>query len=114
MFLSLAYLTDRFFYRFIEFFVHWYGHSFFIIGDAAIRTLEYFDRIFAVKIQLRNFLLPLYGDYSPIGRFFGVFFRSLRILIALALYIFISIWFLAAYILWAAIPMYFMMRIIYS
>ena len=114
MFLVVEYLTDRFFYRFVQFFIHWYGHGFLTIGGAGLRTLEYFDRILAVKITARNFLTPLYGDYSPLGRVLGVIFRSLRLLAGGILYIFISAWFLAAYILWAAMPIYFVMEAIYS
>ncbi len=114
MFLAATYLIDRIFYRFAQFFVHWYGHSFYFIGGAGLRALERLDKLFALRITARNFWVPLYGDYSFLGRLLGIFFRSIRITVATVIYAFAGLIFLLAYIFWALIPVYFVVNAIYS
>lgn len=62
------------------------------------------DQSLALKITLRHFFEPLYKDYSAIGRILGVIFRTGRILIGLAAYIFVTAFFLLVYLIWIAIP----------
>jgi hypothetical protein len=71
-----------------------------------------FDRQFAVKIMLKTLFLPLYGDYTVIGRILGPIFRFGRILIALP---FIGAYFafaLFVWIVWLAIPITLLLRLI--
>ena len=97
-------LIQRFFYRFIDFFHHWYVDGSRVIAHRFISTLEVADQTFAVKITLRYFFQPLYRDYSVIGRVLGVIFRSGRILIGAAVYAAIASLFLIFYLAWLAVP----------
>jgi hypothetical protein len=101
---ALVYLVQRFFYRFFDFFHHWYVGGSRVFAHAFISTLEAADRTFAVKITLKYFFQPLYKDYTAIGRILGVVFRTGRILIGAVIYLAIALIFVAAYLVWLAIP----------
>lgn len=106
-----VYLIERFFFRIVEFLRRWYAASCIAIAHATIRRIASFDRTLALKITLLHFFTPLYGDESFIGRILGVIFRSVRIIIALVLYIVILILAVIAYLFWALIPVYFIAKI---
>ncbi len=99
-----AYLVQRFLYRLTDFFHHWYVDGSRRIGHQFIATLEDADRSFAVRVTLRYFFRPLYGDYTIIGRVLGVIFRTGRILIGGVVYAVIALLFLLFYVVWLAIP----------
>ena len=101
---ALGYLIHRFFYRIADFFRHWYMDGSRVIAHRFISTLEEIDQTFAVRITLRYFFQPLYKDYSVIGRILGVVFRTGRILIGGAIYLVITLLFLAFYLIWVAVP----------
>lgn len=114
MLIAVLYLVDRLFYRWMQFFVHWYGHSFIFVFGSCLKTLEKLDRLLAFKITMRNFLIPLYGDYSFLGRILGVIFRSMRIVVGATIYLMIFMLFGLAYIFWAVIPVGLVLDGIYS
>lgn len=99
-----VYLIQRFLYRILDFFHHWYVDGSRLIGHKFISTLEDADRTFALKITLRYFFQPLYKDYTVIGRILGFFFRTARILLGAALYFVIIILFLIFYLAWVLLP----------
>jgi len=99
-----VYLIQRFFYRLLDFFHHWYVDGARAIGNKFILTLEAADQSFAVKITLRHFFEPLYKDYSIIGRILGVIFRTGRVLLGGIIYLFITIVFALVFAVWFAIP----------
>lgn len=99
-----VYLVQRFFYRIVDFFHHWYVDGSRSIGDQFMLTLRTADESFAIKITLRHFFEPLYKDYSIIGRILGVIFRTGRILVGGIAYLLISIIFAIVYLAWLAIP----------
>lgn len=101
---SLVYLASRFFYRLFDFFHHWYADGSKVFFNYFISFLERLDQRFAVKITLRYFFQPLYGDYTIVGRILGVIFRSARILIGAAVYLFVTAIFLIIYLLWLLVP----------
>lgn len=101
---SLIYLLNRFFYRLFDFFHHWYADGSKVFFNYFFSFLERLDQRFAVKITLRYFFHPLYGDYTIIGRILGVFFRSARIIIGTAVYLFFAVIFLIIYLLWLLVP----------
>ena len=78
----LSFIIGKFFNRIGRFFVHWYGRSWFVIGGAALGVVEKLDSFFAVRVNARYFLVPLYKDYTFLGRILGFIFRSLRIIAA--------------------------------
>jgi hypothetical protein len=99
-----VYLIQRFFYRFIDFFHHWYVDGSRAIGHQFIETLANIDRTVALKITLRYFFQPLYRDYSIIGRILGIIFRSGRVVVGVLFYLLITILFAIAYLAWLAVP----------
>lgn len=101
---AVVYLGQRFIYRILDFFHHWYIHGSVAIGHAFMGAITAADRSLALKVTLRHFFEPLYKDYSAIGRILGVVFRTGRILVAGVAYVVLALIFLAAYLAWLAIP----------
>jgi len=98
------YLAVRLFYRLLDFFHHWYVDGSRNFTHYFINFLEGLDRWIAFRITLKHFFQPLYKDYTLIGRILGVIFRSGRLTIGLVIYTFVSVLFLAIYLIWLAIP----------
>ena len=101
---SLTYLAGRFIYRIFDFFHHWYIEASKVFFHKLISFLESLDQTIALRVTLKYFFQPLFKDYTFIGRILGVVFRTGRILIGLAVYVFISVVFLAIYALWLSAP----------
>ena len=101
---SPVYLIQRFIYRFLDFFHHWYIDGSREIAHRFIATLESADRSLALKITIRYFFQPLYKDFSIIGRILGIIFRSGRILIGVVVYAVVAAAFLLFYLAWIALP----------
>jgi hypothetical protein len=99
-----VYLIQRFFYRLVDFFHHWYVDGSRVIGHRFISALEKTDQSLAIKITIRYFFQPLYKDYTVIGRILGVIFRSGRIAIGAVVYLVIVALFALFYLAWLATP----------
>jgi hypothetical protein len=108
---SLVYLVHRFFYRVFDFFHHWYMDGSRWFGRKFIGMLTGLDKTFALKVTLEHFFEPLYGDYTAIGRILGAIFRTVRVLIGLVIYCFVSVIALALYLAWLAIPAFVVWKI---
>lgn len=98
------YLLNRLFFRVSDFFHHWYLDGSRAILHGFTSIFEKLDRTFALRVTLRYFWKPLYGDYSIVGRVFGLFFRSVRILIAAVIYLALAVVMFAVYLAWLALP----------
>ena len=98
------YLLNRFFFRVSDFFHHWYLDGSRTVLHRAVTIFEQLDQTFALRVTLRYFWKPLYGDYSIVGRIFGVFFRTARILIGSFIYLLLALLALAIYFAWLALP----------
>lgn len=109
---AFIYIINRFFYRFVEFWRHWYIGSFKITSHIFLSLLEKLDRRVALRITFKNFFQPLYQDRSFIGYFLGIIFRSFRLLFGGIFYLLIAILMLAAYLFWLAIPLLIIFEII--
>jgi hypothetical protein len=101
---SVVYLARRFFYRFVDFFHHWYVDGSRAIARRFMGAITAADQSFAVAITLRHFFEPLYKDYSVIGRILGIVFRAGRVAIGGAFYLLIALVFALIYLIWIAIP----------
>lgn len=101
-----TYLLYRFFYRIYEFFHHWYFDSSKAFLNWLVDFFQTLDQTFALGVTAKHFFQPLYKDYTAVGRILGVIFRSGRIIVAVATYVFLGICFFAAYFLWLAIPQF--------
>ena len=107
---SLVYLANRFLYRVTEFLRHWYINAIFIISHKTTNLLERLDRRLALKITLRNWLRPLYQDYTFIGYVLGIVFRTLRIMAGIMIYLIVIAAAIAFYFVWAATPFWIIYR----
>ncbi len=83
------YILARTWYRVRLFISDWYIGSFRIISRKTIDLLESVDRTWAIWITFKNIFQPLYQDRTFTGRILGFIFRSIRIVIALVLYLLI-------------------------
>lgn len=99
-----VYLLERAWYRFVDFFHHWYVDGSRVIGHRFVTALEETDRSLAIKVTILHFFEPLYKDYTVIGRILGVIFRTFRIVIGLVVYAVIVALFLLFYLAWLATP----------
>jgi hypothetical protein len=101
---ALVYILHRFVFRVVDFFHHWYIEGSRAIIHRFLSLLGDLDETFAVHLTLTHFFEPLYKDYSIPGRAFGIVFRALRAVIGLALYLVLTILFLALFVVWLALP----------
>src|SRR3989344_4716217 len=74
------YLLNRLFFRISDFFHHWYIDGSRAILHRCTSVFESLDQTFALRITLRYFWKPLYGDYSIVGRIFGVIMLAFSLL----------------------------------
>lgn len=102
---SGAYLAQRFLYRILDFFHHWYIDGSRAFGRRFMAMIASADRSIALRVTVRHFFEPLYKDYSFVGRILGVIFRTFRIAIGLVVYCFFAVIFLIAYAIWLIIPL---------
>jgi len=96
------------------FFKHWYKDGSKKFFHALIGFLEYLDRFFAIEITFKHIFEPLYQDKSLIGYVMGFLFRIIRIALALIVYLTVVLIFVALYLIWLAIPLFIVFKIIKS
>lgn len=101
---SLVYILNHLGKRVLDFFRHWYIDGFLRSVDWTLSILERLDKRFAVRITAKNWLQPLYQDYSFIGYIWGFIFRTFRIFVGLIVYLIFLCLALFLFILWAVIP----------
>ena len=99
-----AYILKRGLFRIKEFLHHYYADGTRFLFYKFINFLESLDQSIAFRITLKNFFVPLYRDYSIIGRILGVFFRSVRLLLGVLIYSFFGVLFLLLILFWFLVP----------
>lgn len=101
---SLTYLLYRGVDRFLSFWRHWYvDGSRYAVHKLRIAIYS-LDRSFAVRITIRHFLEPLWGDYSPIGRIIGPLFRAGRVFVGGVAYVCIAAFWFVLLLCWYLVP----------
>ncbi len=90
----------------IDFFRHWYAGGFRFFSRTFISLLSNLDRSLAFRVSAKNLFKPMYQDRSAMGYVMGFLFRSIRMAVALVLYVAIGAAFMAAYAVWASVPPY--------
>lgn len=108
------YLVDRLVFRIRNFFHHWYVHGTRRIAHDGMNLFESLDQTFALKITLIHFFEPLYGDYSVVGRFFGIVLRAARLLVGGVIYSVIAFAWGVVFLLWWSVPVVIMIFALYS
>jgi hypothetical protein len=101
---ALVYVIERFFYRIRTFIEHWYVTSFRKYSDFVLNFLSRVDYYLAWKITLRHLFQPLYRDYTFLGYVLGFIFRSVRLLTAGIIYVFLFAVIAGLYIFWLSVP----------
>lgn len=108
----LYYCITRLKRGFFGFFEGWYkdGTSFFIAFFFSV--IKRIDRVLALKITIRYFFTPLYNDRTFLGYILGVVLRSGRILVAVPIYLFVTIGMLSLTLVWMLVPIFFVYKIV--
>ncbi len=81
-----SFIFNQIFHEIICFFRRWYLERSEWFWSAVFAFLGVLDKNFAVAINVRLWLQPLYGDYSPVGRILGPILRTLRIVLGGLIY----------------------------
>ncbi len=110
--LFLNYIFNRFIYRVLDFFRHWYINSFYIYTYRVISFLRKIDKRLAIVITWRYLFQPLYQDRTFIGYFLGFLFRIGRLVFAALVYFLIIAVAILFYLVWLAIPVFLAFKII--
>lgn len=108
------YLINRLFFRIRMLFKHWYKDGSKKFFHTLIGFLEYLDRFFAIEITFKHIFEPLYQDKSFIGYIMGFLLRIMRIISALIVYSMVVSVFVVLYLIWLAIPLFIVFKIIES
>jgi len=95
----------RFFYRIADFFHHWYVHGSRRLIHSFLNLFESLDRTFALVITVRYFFVPLYKDYSIVGRILGIMFRSVRVAVGVFVYVILGAACFVVYLVWLLLPL---------
>lgn len=110
--ISLVYIITHLSRRVVDFFRHWYVDGFLRSVDWTLSILERLDKRFAIRITAKNWLQPLYQDYSIIGYIWGFIFRTIRIFVGLAVYLAFILTATLLFLGWAAFPIFVIYQII--
>ncbi|MFN7088324.1 MAG: hypothetical protein ACK4NX_00650 [Candidatus Paceibacteria bacterium] len=101
-------------YRFFHFFYRWFIEASLDFWSWVLEYARALDKTFAILINVKLWLQPLYGDYSPVGRIIGPVFRTIRIFLgAISYAIFFGIAFLL-WIFWLSIPIFIVFKILFG
>mgnify|MGYP001163382569 CR=1 FL=1 len=73
------------------------------ILNLLVEIIKDLDKNFAVAINFKLILKPLYKDYSLIGRIIGPIFRFFRVLVGGIIYLLIALVFLLVILVWILI-----------
>ena len=107
----VTYLIGRLLFRIAEFFRHWYLGGLEAVSRYVFSLLETLEQTIALRVTVRYFFQPLYGDWSPVGRGLGLIFRTGRTVLGVIIYPIIFAGGALAYLVWAAIPLYLLINV---
>lgn len=82
----------------------WYVEGSAAFLRALYRLLIYLDQGFAVTIMLRLLFVPLFGDYSLMGRCLAIPFRLIRIIVGVIAIILVELSVIILFALWLVFP----------
>lgn len=99
-----AYILKRGLFRIREFLHHYYIDGTRFLFYKFINFVESIDQSVAFGITLKNFFIPLYRDYTFMGRILGIIFRTGRLLVGGVIYLLLGIIFLLIVLGWLLVP----------
>jgi hypothetical protein len=72
------------------------------------------DTVFALKITVRNFFVPLYNDRTILGYILGVVLRSARVIVSVPIYVGVWMICVGCALVWMSIPPFLIYKMIVS
>jgi hypothetical protein len=109
---AATYLIKTFVFRIGMFLRHWYIDGFFALYGVWLRFLRFYERRVAIRINVRFLFQPLYQEYNIIGYVLGFLYRFIKVVIGGFLYMVTGIVCFIMYVVWAAIPLVLIYKII--
>lgn len=94
------------------FFTRWYTNGSRIFWHSVLDFFGELERMVSLRITASNWYRPLYGDYTRLGMVLGIPIRIARIALSLVLYLFLLSFFAVLYILYLAVPVFLLSRLV--
>jgi len=102
----VAYIFSQFFERIAIFLRRWYVIFSRRFWAHAVDQFLIMERSLALRVMVRTWTKPLYGDYTIIGKIIGPIFRTWRIVFALVVYASYFIFMFVLWLSWLAFPVF--------
>lgn len=84
--------------------VWWYTTGFLWVASAALRALRYRAQAYAFVVWIRNFFVPMYGQYDWEGRIISVFMRTVVLVGRLIAFAVEAVIYAAGILAWCVVP----------
>jgi hypothetical protein len=84
--------------------VWWYSTGLMKVVNAAIRSLRYRAQAYAFIVWIRNFFVPMYGQYDWEGRIISVVMRTVVLIFRLIAFVVEAAIYAAGVVLWCILP----------
>ncbi len=110
--MAVRYIINRIVIWIADFMDRWYINGFRFLILVFINRLARYDRVLALRVNIKNIFKPMYQDRSVTGYIFALIFRPVRIVMALIFYTAFSLLFIMIYAVWALIPLYLIIQTI--
>jgi hypothetical protein len=92
----------------------WYWGGFVFFNTFFREMMRRIDTVFALKITIRNFFVPLYNDRTILGYILGVVLRSARIIVSVPIYVCVWVISVGCALVWMGIPLFLVYKVIVS
>lgn len=102
--IAIKYLWSEIRGSFLGIFYDWYVTVPRIYWHKVFAAAKGFERVFALRLNFRLWISPLYQDYSVTGYAIGIIFRTFRIITAILFYILFFGISALVFVLWPFIP----------
>lgn len=96
---------------FFGFFSDWYLKAPKAYTKKVQASFKSWERTWALEITVRNWLTPLYQDYTPVGYLVGVGARTVRIFLALSFYLFFFLFAFIGLLAWFLLPFFLLLMV---
>lgn len=107
-----VYIVKSFLFNIVLFFKHWYVDGWYWVYGRVLRALRVIEARIGMRVHIRFLFVPLYQEYNIFGYVIGFLFRIFRIGLGTVLYGCIAVFGALLYMVWAAIPLVLVLRIL--
>jgi hypothetical protein len=94
--------------------IWWYSSGLIDAFFRLIDTVSQGNRELALSIWVKNFFVPMYGDFSWEGRLISLLMRFLQVILRGFLYLMWIFYALVVFFLWLAVPVFTIYQIIFN